>query len=405
MIDKTSPVFLDKNSAPHIVTLIAIAGLSAMSMNVFLPSLPAMSAYFHADYRLMQLSVALYLFMAALGQIIIGPLSDQLGRRSVLLWSIVLFMLATLGCIFAPNVWVFLAFRMAQAAVVAGIVLSRAVVRDIAPTNQAASMIGYVTMGMSLVPMLAPVLGGALGQAFGWQSNFWLLFALGGAVLWLVWSDLGETFTSQSGSFRDQVRQYPELLTSHRFWGYCLAATFASGAFFAYLGGAPYIGDVVFDLPPARLGLYFGAPALGYLIGNFITGRVSMRLGMHRMLLTGAAILVVGLIPPLVLFGSTPGSAELFFGFMAVIGLGNGMVLPNANAGMLGVRPQLAGTASGLGGAIMIGGGALVSGYTGTLLGPSSGPMPLLWVMFASAVLSMLSILWAIRRDRQIERR
>lgn len=392
---------MNRQSPPHIGTLIVLAGLSALSMNLFLPSLPVMTEYFNTEYRLMQLSVALYLFMAAIGQVIIGPLSDRFGRRSVMLWSILVFMLATLGCILATNIWVFLGFRMAQAAVVAGVVLSRAVVRDIAPTEQAASMIGYVTMGMSLVPMLGPMLGGALGQAFGWQSNFWLLLALGGVVLWLAWSDMGETFTSAGGSFREQVRQYPELLTSRRFWGYCLAATFASGAFFAYLGGAPYVGDVLFGLPPARLGFYFGAPALGYLVGNFITGRFSMRIGINRMLLIGTSLLVLGLIPPLVLFRSSMGSAEVFFGFMTIIGLGNGMVLPNANAGMLGVRPQLAGSAAGLGGAIMIGGGALLSGYSGVLLRESAGAMPLLWLMLASAGLSLLSVLWVILSERR----
>ncbi|HHH89083.1 MAG TPA: Bcr/CflA family efflux MFS transporter [Aliiroseovarius sp.] len=402
MVDKTPPIFMDRQSPPHIGTLIVLAGLSALSMNLFLPSLPVMTEYFNTEYRLMQLSVALYLFMAALGQVIIGPLSDRFGRRSVMLWSILVFMLATLGCILATNIWVFLGFRMAQAAVVAGIVLSRAVVRDIAPTERAASMIGYVTMGMSLVPMVGPMLGGALGQAFGWQSNFWLLLTLGGVVLWLAWSDMGETFTSAGGSFREQARQYPELLTSRRFWGYCLAATFASGAFFAYLGGAPYVGDAVFGLPPARLGFYFGAPALGYLVGNFITGRFSMRIGIHRMLLIGAILLVLGLIPSLLLFRSSMGSAEIFFGFMTIIGLGNGMVLPNANAGMLSVRPRLAGSAAGLGGAIMIGGGALLSGYSGALLRESAGAMPLLWLMFASAVLSLMSVLWVIRAERRL---
>ncbi len=401
MIDRPSPVFLDKHSPPHIGTLIALAGLSALSMNLFLPSLPVMSEYFRTDYRLMQLSVAAYLFMAAIGQVIIGPLSDRFGRRAVTLWSIAAFMLASLGCILATDIWVFLGFRMAQATVVAGIVLSRAVVQDIAPADQAASMIGYVTMGMALVPMLGPMLGGALEQAFGWHSNFWLLLALGGAVLWLAWSDMGETFTARAGSFRDQARQYPELLGSPRFWGYCLASTFASGAFFAYLGGAPYIGSEVFGLTPARLGFYFGAPALGYLLGNFITGRFAVRMGIRRMLLSGAILLVLGLIPPLILFERALGSAGIFFGFMTVIGLGNGMILPNANAGMLAVRPQIAGSAAGLGGAIMIGGGALVSGFAGTLLGPGTGAMPLLWLMFAAAGLSFLSVLWVIGSERR----
>jgi len=248
--------------------------------------------------------------------------------------------------------------------------------------------------------MLAPMLGGALGQAFGWQANFWLLLAGGALVFWLTWQDMGETFTRQEGGFRAQLKQYPQLLRSHRFWGYCLAATFASGSFFAYLGGAPFVGSQVYHLPPARLGFYFGAPALGYLVGNFLSGRYSVRLGINRMLLIGTLIPTGGLAMALALFGGGAGSAEVFFGFMTIIGLGNGLVMPNANAGMLSVRPKLAGSAAGLGGAIMIAGGAALSGYAGMLLNTETGAMSLLWLMFISALLSILSVAWVIRRDR-----
>ncbi len=400
MTSLPSPKFLDRVTPPHISTLILLGGLGALSMNVFLPTLPAMAAYFDVEYRLIQLSVALYLVMAALGQVIIGPLSDRYGRRPVMLWSIALFMGATIGCLLTSNALVFLGFRMAQAVIVAGFVLSRAAVRDMVGTAQAASMIGYVTMGMSLVPMLAPMLGGALGQAFGWQANFWLLLAGGALVFWLTWQDMGETFTRQEGGFRAQLKQYPQLLRSHRFWGYCLAATFASGSFFAYLGGAPFVGSQVYHLPPARLGFYFGAPALGYLVGNFLSGRYSVRLGINRMLLIGTLIPTGGLAMALALFGGGAGSAEVFFGFMTIIGLGNGLVMPNANAGMLSVRPKLAGSAAGLGGAIMIAGGAALSGYAGMLLNTETGAMSLLWLMFISALLSILSVAWVIRRDR-----
>ncbi|HGG05766.1 MAG TPA: Bcr/CflA family efflux MFS transporter [Aliiroseovarius sp.] len=402
MSDYPVPKFLKPDSPPHIATLIILAGIGALSMNIFLPSLKVMSQYFNTDYRLMQLSVALYLGMNAVLQIFIGPISDRFGRRPVMLWAVGLFILATFGCLMAPNVVVFLAFRMMQAVIIAGLVLSRAAVRDMVPTDQAASMIGYVTMGMSLVPMVGPVIGGALGQAFGWQANFWLLFILGGVVFALTWMDMGETFTRTEGGFRAQVREYPELLTSHRFWGYCLSAAFAAGAFFSYLGGAPFVGSEVYGMSDARLGLYFGAPALGYLVGNFLSGRFSTRLGVNRMILIGAVVPFFGLAFSVALFKAGHGSAEVFFGFMTIVGLGNGLVMPNANAGMLGVRPRLAGSAAGLGGAILIGGGAALSGFAGTLLSKDTGAIPLLWLMFLTSGLSILSILWVIRRDRQL---
>src|SRR5690606_28801678 len=130
----------------------------------------------------------------------------------------------------------FLVIRMLQASVVSGLVLSRAIIRDVVDTDQAASMIGYVTMGMTIAPMLGPALGGVLDEMFGWQSTFVALFLAGLAVLALAAADLGETNQHRSKSMLRQFGAYPELARSRRFWGYTLTATFASGAFFSFLG-------------------------------------------------------------------------------------------------------------------------------------------------------------------------
>jgi len=399
----TPPVrFLDRATPPHIFTLIVLTGLGALSMNIFLPSLPAMTDHFGTDYRLMQLSVALYLAVNACLQIVIGPVSDRYGRRPVLLASIIVFLAATLGCIFAPTVEVFLFFRMVQAAIVAGLVLGRAVVRDMYPQDQAASQIGYVTMGMATVPMAGPALGGLLDQGFGWHSSFWLLFVLGVSAFVLAWVDLGETAQTASASFRAQFAEYPELLAARRFWGYSLSAAFAAGAFFAYLGGAPFVGSEVFGLPPAQVGIYFGAPALGYFFGNWISGRFSVRAGINAMILWGALLSAAGLTASLVLFYGGLQVPWVFFGSMTFVGLGNGMVLPNATAGMLSVRPRLAGTASGLGGAIMIGGGAALSALAGALLTDGNGAFPLIWIMTVTALLGVAATVYTIRRDKRV---
>ncbi len=394
--------FLDRNTPPHIFTLIVLTGLGALSMNIFLPSLPAMTEHFQTDYRLMQLSVALYLAVNAVLQIIVGPISDRYGRRPVLLCGLAIFLIATLGCIFAPTVEVFLAFRMLQAVVVVGLVLGRAVVRDMYPQDQAASQIGYVTMGMAVVPMVGPAIGGVLDETLGWVANFWMLAALGALVLVLVWRDLGETAARGSASFAEQFAEYPELFASRRFWGYCLAAAFASGAFFAYLGGAPYVGSEVFGLSAAEVGIYFGAPALGYFFGNWLSGRYSVRVGINGMILWGTILSAGGLMLSVLLFLAGFKTALVFFGFMTFVGLGNGMVLPNATSGMLSVRPHLAGTASGLGGAIMIGGGAALSALAGALLTRGEGAYPLLLIMLATSLLAVASILYTIRRERHV---
>ncbi len=396
--------FLDQSTPPHIITLISLAGISALAMNIFLPSLPGMSVYFETDYRLMQLSVAVYLAVNAVLQIVIGPISDRLGRRPVILGGLVLFLLATVGCALAGNVWVFLFFRMAQATIVAAMVLSRAIVRDMVPQDQAASMIGYVTMGMAVVPMIGPAIGGFLDQLFGWQSNFWVLFGLGALVLWITWADLGETAPLSGQTFRQQAREYPELLASPRFWGYALASALSSGSFFAYLGGAPFIGDKVFGLEPALLGFFFGAPAIGYFFGNFLSGRYSVRIGVNRMVFWGTVINAAGIALNLVLFYAGLGTAISFFGLMTFMGLGNGMTIPNATAGALSVRPHLAGTASGLAGALMIGGGAGLSALAGALLTPASGAFPLLWIMLITAALAIIAIIMVMRREAYLAR-
>jgi len=394
--------FLDRRSPPHIVTLIALSALAALTMNIFLPSLPAMTAHFGTDYRLMQLSVALYLGVNAAMQIVIGPISDRFGRRPVLLGGIALFLVATLGCILATTVWVFLCFRMLQAAIVTGMALSRAVVRDMVPEREAASMIGYVTMGMAVAPMIGPAIGGALEVGFGWQASFWALFLAGAVVLWLTWADLGETAPRAGGGFAAQVRDWPELFASPRFWGYSLTLGLSSGAFFAYLGGGPYVGDRVFGMDPATLGLFFGAPAVGYFTGNFLSGRFSVRVGVNRMVLWGALINAGGVTLNLALFLAGLGTPLSFFGLMTLVGLGNGMVIPNATAGALSVRPHLAGTASGLSGALMIGLGAALSALAGALLTPGSGAAPLLWIMAATSAGAVAAIAMVIRRERRL---
>jgi DHA1 family bicyclomycin/chloramphenicol resistance-like MFS transporter len=390
--------FLDRSTPPHLVTLVLIAGLAALTLNVFLPSLPGMAQSFGVDYAVMQLSVSAYLAVSAGLQLLIGPISDRYGRRKVMLGVLVLFLLGTVGTIFAPTAGWFLAFRMVQAVIATGFVLSRAIVRDMVPGPQAASMIGYLTMGMSLVPMVGPIIGGALDEAIGWQANFVLVFGVGVVVTALVWKDLGETTRPGGTAFKEQLRQYPVLLTSRRFWGYCLSAALASGLFFAYLGGAPYVGTEVFHLSPSKVGYYFALPAFGYAIGNFLSGRYSMRVGMDRMVLAGtlAATLALGCVLLIDLAGHS--SPLLFFGFVGVTGLGNGLALPSANAGMMSVRPELAGTASGLGATLTVGGGAGLAALAGALLRPGSGATPLILLMLASSALSIAAILWVIRR-------
>ena len=397
-----TPRFLDRKTPPHLATLILISGVSALSMNVFLPSLPNMAEYFDAEYRVLQLSVSVYLGFSALLQVLIGPLSDRFGRRNILLGSLAIFVLASIGTLVAPNATTFLIFRMLQAAVATGMALSRAIVRDMVDEERAASMIAYVTLGMSIVPMIGPVIGGALDEVFGWKASFALLTALGILVLWLVYTDLGETMERKPTSFRAQIADYPELLTSPRFWGYVLSTAFASGVFFAYLGGAPFVGTVLYGLEPSELGLFFSAAGLGYGLGNYLSGRFTMRAGLNKMIIYGNVMMGLGMVLQILAAATGIGGAAGFFSPFLIIGIGNGLILPNSNAGMLSVRPALAGTAAGLGGAFMIGGGALLSALAGAWLTEETGAWPLIAIMTASTLGSFLSILLVIRRAKKL---
>ncbi|EAQ07060.1 multidrug efflux pump, major facilitator superfamily (MFS) [Yoonia vestfoldensis SKA53] len=383
------------------MTLILITGISALNMSIFLPSLAAMTAYFDTEYAVMQVSLSGYLAATAVLQIFVGPLSDRFGRRPIVIGSLLIFVIATLGALFSTTVEAFLFFRILQAAVATCMVLGRAIVRDIVPDAQAASMIGYVTMGMALVPMVGPMIGGALEQAFDWHATFVFLVLAGIGTLALVYYDLGETLAKGGMGFRAQVRSYPELFRSPRFWGYVMCAAFASGAFFALLGGASFVGTTIFGLSPVWNGIALGAPAVGYAMGNFLSGRFSVRLGINKMALIGTGITIAGLGTSVLLTLAGLIHPLVFFGFCSFLGLGNGLILPNVMAGSISVRPHLAGTASGLGGAIMIGGGAALSQVAGSILTVESGTLPLQLIMLGTSMMAFLSVVFVVWREKQ----
>ncbi len=391
-------MFLNRRTPPHILTLVLATGLAALSLNIFLPSLPGMARHFGVPYATMQLAVSAYLAVSAVMQFVIGPISDRYGRRPVMLGVVAIFTLASLAALLAPTAGLFLAARFVQAVVATTFVLSRAAVRDMLPGPEAAARIGYVTMGMSLVPMVGPVIGGALDAAFGWQANIWVLAGAGATLFALIWADLGETVAGGGMGFGAQLRAYPVLARSQRFWGYSLSAATSAGLFYAYLGGAPVLGEKAFGLSPAEVGYYFALPSLGYMIGNWVSGRFSLRLGMDRMVLAGTVLATVAL--SLALAASLAGTIGplAFFGAVGLTGIGNGLALPSANAGLMSVRPDLAGTASGLGATLTIGFGAALASLSALLLGNAVSVSTLLGLMLASSAGSVLAILWVIRR-------
>lgn len=398
----TGAIFGDLRTPPALITLILLTSISVFSMNAFIASLPALANDLGTSYGFMQLAVSGYLGMTALMQLMIGPLSDRYGRRPVILIGLSVFIFASLGCVLSKDAEIFMMFRMLQASVAAGMVLSRTIVRDLLPPAQAASMIGYMTAAMSLVPMIGPLYGGAMEEALGWRATFWSFVLFGSIVLILCWRDLGETHHNRSTSLTAQFRAYPDLLRARRFWGYAATAAFASGSFFALLGGGPYVAREIFEQTPAATGLYLGTTALGYMTGNLITGRVAGQVGINRLMMWGCTITCAGLATGLLVDLFILEHPLVVFGFCIFVGLGNGLTMPAATTGLLSVRPGLAGSASGLGASLMIGGGAALSAIAGAVLSPTSGAAPLLALMLVSAMLSVVSTLYVIRRARAV---
>ena len=239
--------------------------------------------------------MTLYLLANAVMQLFIGPLSDRYGRRRTMLFFMGIALAATLLAIVAPTIELFLLARLLQGTAIAGMVIGRAVIRDMVGPAAAASMIGYVTMAMTLAPMLGPVAGGFLDEWFGWQATFALLFVFGLFAFVMVWRDLGETHHNRASSMLAQMRLMPQLLGSLPFWLHCATAAFASGAFFAFVGGGPYLASVVFGMTPSQYGFYFAFAGVGYITGNFISGRFAARVGIGRMMLAGSCVMVFGM--------------------------------------------------------------------------------------------------------------
>ena len=398
------PVFLNRETQPSMLMLVLLASISALAMNSFLPSLPNMAEHFGSSTALMGLSVGVYLGTSAIFQILVGPLSDRIGRRTVSLWALIIFSVVSISCVYAPNTFVFMVLRALQAIAACTFVVARAIVRDTTETQASGSKIAYISMGTAICPMFGPALGGLLDGWFGWEANFWFIGGLGIFILLIAYFDLGETVPENTQGFRQQFSEYPELLLSRRFWGYCLASAFGAGAFFAYLGGGPFVGSIVYNLSPEMLGLYFGAPAIGYFFGNFLSGRFTIRFGIDAMILWGLWIIFSGLSLSMVCSYVGYGTVETFFGFMIFVGLGNGLTIPNATAGMLSVRPHLAGTASGLGGAMMIAIGAALSTLAGAFLVPGSNEMPLLMLMWFSSLSGVAVIIYVRQRNKRLKK-
>lgn len=380
-------------SRRFLLLLIAIAAVSPLGINLYLPSMPGMAAALDVDYAAIQFTLSVYLAAVALGQLIIGPISDRYGRRPVLLVGLALFVVGSLVCMLAPNISVLNLGRVVQAlGGCAGITLSRAIVRDLYGRAQAASMIGYVTMGMAVAPMVAPTIGGVLEAAHGWRTSFAFLALFGTATLVATYVQLHETnpWRGAATGSRRVLDGYATLFRLPVFWGYALSAGFTSSAFFAFVAGAAYVVIDLMGRTPVEYGLYFGLVSVGYIIGNFCSGRFAAKVGPHRMMRLGGLLAFFAVLVMAGLYALDDMQPAYLFVPTMFVGIGNGMVLPSCIAGAVSVKPEVAGAASGLAGSIQIGFGAVVAPIVGAILGPSAWPM--IVVTGCSTIMALLAM-------------
>lgn len=390
------------SSPPRLVTLVVLTGVSVLTLNMILPSLANIAREFEVSYGAASLALSAFLAVNAALQLVLGPVADRYGRRPVLLWSILVFALASLVCALAHTFWLFLAARIVQAVVVSGMALSTAIITDTTARAEAASRMAHVSMAMAVAPMLGPMLGGGLDEAFGWRSGFWLYTAMGAGLLWLVWVDVGETNPRPASTFRLQMQAYPALLRSGPFWAYCAVLSFGVGGFFLFIAAAPLVGEAVFGLGPGAIGLGVGSITGGFFFGSYLSGRYTTQMGIAWMVVAGrlVAVLGTGLGLALTLLGL--GSVTVFFGAAILYGFANGVSIPGARAGAVAAHPDLAGSASGLSGALVVAFGALVTGVPGYLVTAENGAWMGLLLMLAIAVAGLLAagLVWRMEVTR-----
>lgn len=386
---------------PPVLALVAVSALSPFAINAVVPSMPAIEHAFNTDYARVQLILSMFLAAVAVSQIVIGPLSDRFGRRPVLLAGFALFVVSCVASPYAPSIEALVAIRVVQGATgCVGIVLGRAIVRDLFERRQAASMLGYVTMGLAVAPMVAPSIGGLLQERFDWTAIFWFMAGFGAACLVVTWTHVPETNFHRTShlSFGSMFRDFRVLVGDLDFLLFTAASSLSTGVFFAFLGGAPYVSERMLHLSPGVYGLWFAVAPIGYAVGNFISGRFTERFGVARMVLGGSLVgLVAAALPGLLFLSGLASPASLFMPMM-LLGLANGLTLPSAISGAISVRPEIAGAASGLSGSAQIGTGAVLSAITGAALSTGS-TSPMFVLMAATGAAAVVVALGIARRN------
>ncbi|MDF1793288.1 MAG: multidrug effflux MFS transporter [Thalassobaculaceae bacterium] len=341
----------DKPLPPPIWILIVATATGPLALNMFVPSMPGLVDVFHTDYAMVQLALTLYLVAVGTAQLAYGPISDRFGRRPALIGGLIIYFVANITCMFAWSIESLIVARVLQAiGGCAGMVLGRAIVRDVYDRDRAASAIAIITMAMAVAPAMGPAIGGLIDARFGWQATFLAPMIVGLVVLVGAWFRLNETNIHPIPTIDvpAMLRNYASLLRSRVYIGYALNTAMSVGAFFSFISGAPYVMIEVLHEGPEVYGFYFVMISLGYMSGNFLASRLSNRLGVDRMIPLGVGVSLIGAIAGFALMTAGIITPASIFLPMCVVACGNGLSQPNGISGAVSVNPTIAGAASGL---------------------------------------------------------
>lgn len=378
---------------PGLVVLVAISTLQPIALNLLAPSTPTLARHFQASYATIQLTLTLFLVAVALMQLVIGPLSDRFGRRPCVNLGIVLFVVGScLGAFSTSTAMLVLARVLEGAGAGAAFALSRAIIRDTASRDQAASQIATVTMVMVVAPMLAPYLGGQIETWLGWRAIFWFMTCVGIVVLAMTLARLPETAPNrgQRTSLLGVFRAFPLLIGDRGFVSNVIALSMTSAAFFGFIAAAPFIVVETMGRGPDAYGAYFVLNAFGYMVGNFAMSRLAVRFGTRRLIRIGLIISFAGMSVALALSLMPNWTPLALFLPLTFNALGNGLTIPGSTAEALSARPELAGSAAGLMGAIQLGSGALATMLVSWLV--TLWPQALVAMMWAMMGVGLLSL-------------
>lgn len=341
--------------AAVLLTLTVVATLGMLASTIYVPSIPAIAGTLGTSIARVQLTFVGYLFAFAFGMLALGPLSDRYGRRRVLFCGLTLGLLGSLACMLAPTIEFLIASRMLQGiGACAGLVVGRATVRDLYGRDGAAQVIAGLAIATTLIQSFAPIPGGYVQEWFGWRANFAVvtIFALG--ALALAARYIPETAPQHRATLENarrkagSLRSYRQLLGTRRFLAYALVATGAHAGFHIFAAGAPAVLIDGMGIRPEQYGYYASLPPVGFLVGSFVSNRLSLRLGVDNLIRIGTLVLVPAGLAMVVLALLHVLSPYAVVGPMVFVCCGSGLITPNAVAGSLGVDQRAVGSASGL---------------------------------------------------------